>query len=67
MWQQIGILIVVDSGVLYHIGRDEQKGNVNRLCNVVEIMNNIVGWEKSKVESKQDVLLFRKWVGEYLE
>ena len=38
MWQQIGILIVVDSGVLYHIGRNEQKGDVNRLCNV-EIMN----------------------------
>ena len=36
---QIGISIVVDSGVLYHIGRDEQKGNVNRLCNIVEIMN----------------------------
>ena len=48
MWQRIGILIVVDSRMLYHIGRDEQKRNANSLCNVVGIMNNIVRCEKSE-------------------
>ena len=56
---QIAILIVVDSGVLYHIGRDEWKGSVNRLCNVVKIMNNIVCCEKS--EKSRNVKKGLKW------